>query len=145
EPSTTSSLVFCLETTRWRADRPVPLPMQNGAVTESGRLRDRTSVGPAGPAPPFAFLYFLDAAAYNRCHHGHHHCSRIAAVGRAAPFRRARQEAMAGHSQFKNIMHRKGRQDAAKSKLFSKLAREITVAAKLGLPDPAMNARLRAA
>ncbi len=52
---------------------------------------------------------------------------------------------MAGHSQFKNIMHRKGRQDAAKSKLFSKLAREITVAAKLGLPDPAMNARLRAA
>ena len=52
---------------------------------------------------------------------------------------------MAGHSQFKNIMHRKGRQDAVKSKLFSKLAREITVAAKLGMPDPAMNARLRAA
>jgi YebC/PmpR family DNA-binding regulatory protein len=52
---------------------------------------------------------------------------------------------MAGHSQFKNIMHRKGRQDAAKSKLFGKLAREVTVAAKLGLPDPAMNARLRAA
>ena len=52
---------------------------------------------------------------------------------------------MAGHSQFKNIMHRKGRQDAVKSKLFSKLAREITVAAKLGLPDPAMNPRLRAA
>ena len=52
---------------------------------------------------------------------------------------------MAGHSQFKNIMHRKGRQDAQKSKLFSKLAREITVAAKLGQPDPAMNARLRAA
>jgi YebC/PmpR family DNA-binding regulatory protein len=52
---------------------------------------------------------------------------------------------MAGHSQFKNIMHRKGRQDAVKSKLFSKLAREITVAAKLGTPDPAMNARLRAA
>ena len=50
---------------------------------------------------------------------------------------------MAGHSQFKNIMHRKGRQDAQKSKLFSKLAREITVAAKLGTPDPAMNARLR--
>jgi YebC/PmpR family DNA-binding regulatory protein len=42
-------------------------------------------------------------------------------------------------------MHRKGRQDAAKSKLFGKLAREITVAAKLGMPDPAMNARLRAA
>ena len=52
---------------------------------------------------------------------------------------------MAGHSQFKNIMHRKGRQDKVKSKLFSKLAREITVSAKLGLPDPAMNARLRAA
>jgi YebC/PmpR family DNA-binding regulatory protein len=52
---------------------------------------------------------------------------------------------MAGHSQFKNIMHRKGRQDAVKSKLFSKLAREITVSAKLGTPDPAMNARLRAA
>src|SRR5262244_1172961 len=52
---------------------------------------------------------------------------------------------MAGHSQFKNIMHRKGRQDAVKSKLFSKLAREITVAAKLGMPDPSMNPRLRAA
>ena len=52
---------------------------------------------------------------------------------------------MAGHSQFKNIMHRKGRQDAVKSKLFGKLAREITVSAKLGLPDPGMNARLRAA
>src|SRR5262245_45694384 len=52
---------------------------------------------------------------------------------------------MAGHSQFKNIMHRKGRQDKARSKLFSKLAREITTAAKLGLPDPSMNARLRAA
>jgi len=52
---------------------------------------------------------------------------------------------MAGHSQFKNIMHKKGKQDAIRSKLFSKLAREITVAAKLGLPDPGMNARLRAA
>jgi YebC/PmpR family DNA-binding regulatory protein len=52
---------------------------------------------------------------------------------------------MAGHSQFKNIMHRKGRQDAQRSRLFSKLAREITVAAKLGTPDPAMNPRLRAA
>jgi YebC/PmpR family DNA-binding regulatory protein len=52
---------------------------------------------------------------------------------------------MAGHSQFKNIMHRKGKQDAAKSKLFSKLSREITVAAKMGLPDPSMNARLRMA
>jgi YebC/PmpR family DNA-binding regulatory protein len=52
---------------------------------------------------------------------------------------------MAGHSQFKNIMHRKGRQDAVRSKLFGKLAREITVAAKLGLADPDMNPRLRAA
>jgi YebC/PmpR family DNA-binding regulatory protein len=52
---------------------------------------------------------------------------------------------MAGHSQFKNIMHRKGRQDAARSKLFGKLAREITVSAKLGLPDADMNPRLRAA
>ncbi|MBV8851470.1 MAG: YebC/PmpR family DNA-binding transcriptional regulator [Methylobacteriaceae bacterium] len=52
---------------------------------------------------------------------------------------------MAGHSQFKNIMHKKGKQDAIRSKLFSKLAREITVAAKMGLPDPAMNARLCAA
>jgi len=52
---------------------------------------------------------------------------------------------MAGHSQYKNIMHRKGRQDAAKSKLFGKLAREITVSAKLGLRDPDMNPRLRAA
>jgi YebC/PmpR family DNA-binding regulatory protein len=52
---------------------------------------------------------------------------------------------MAGHSQFKNIMHRKGRQDKIRSKLFSKLAREITVAAKLGQPDPAFNPRLRAA
>ncbi len=52
---------------------------------------------------------------------------------------------MAGHSQFKNIMHKKGKQDAVRSKLFSKLAREITVAAKLGMPDPAMNPRLRSA
>jgi YebC/PmpR family DNA-binding regulatory protein len=52
---------------------------------------------------------------------------------------------MAGHSKFKNIMHRKGRADAARSKLFSKLSREITVAAKSGMPDPAMNPRLRLA
>src|SRR6195256_2564302 len=52
---------------------------------------------------------------------------------------------MAGHSQFKNIMHRKGKQDAQKSKVFGKLAREITVAAKMGTPDPTMNPRLRAA
>jgi YebC/PmpR family DNA-binding regulatory protein len=52
---------------------------------------------------------------------------------------------MAGHSQFKNIMHRKGRQDRVRAKLFSKLGREITVAAKTGLPDPDMNPRLRLA
>ena len=52
---------------------------------------------------------------------------------------------MAGHSQFKNIMHRKGKQDKVRSKIFSKLAREITVAAKAGLPDPSANARLRLA
>ena len=52
---------------------------------------------------------------------------------------------MAGHSQFKNIMHRKGRQDAARAKLFAKFAREITTAARNGLPDPDMNARLRLA
>jgi YebC/PmpR family DNA-binding regulatory protein len=52
---------------------------------------------------------------------------------------------MAGHSAFKNIMHKKGRKDAARAKMFAKLAREITVAAKSGLPDPAANARLRLA
>ena len=52
---------------------------------------------------------------------------------------------MAGHSQFKNIMHRKGRQDKARSKLFSKLGREITTAAKMGMADPAFNPRLRMA
>jgi YebC/PmpR family DNA-binding regulatory protein len=56
-----------------------------------------------------------------------------------------RKRTMAGHSKFKNIMHRKGRADSVRSKLFSKLSREITVAAKAGLPDPAMNARLRLA
>ena len=52
---------------------------------------------------------------------------------------------MAGHSQFKNIMHRKGKQDAQKARMFAKFAREITVAAKSGTPDPAMNPRLRLA
>jgi YebC/PmpR family DNA-binding regulatory protein len=52
---------------------------------------------------------------------------------------------MAGHSQFKNIMHRKGRQDAVRSKSFSKLSKEITVAAKQGMDDPAFNPRLRLA
>jgi len=52
---------------------------------------------------------------------------------------------MAGHSQFKNIMHRKGAQDKKRAVLFSRLAREITAAAKMGLPDPAKNPRLRGA
>lgn len=52
---------------------------------------------------------------------------------------------MAGHSKFKNIMHRKGAQDAKRSKLFSKLSREITVAAKMGDADPESNPRLRLA
>src|SRR3954466_13680554 len=52
---------------------------------------------------------------------------------------------MAGHSQFKNIMHRKGKQDKVRAQLFAKLGREITIAAKLGMPDPAFNPRLRAA
>ncbi len=52
---------------------------------------------------------------------------------------------MAGHSAYKNIMHKKGRADAARAKLFSKLGREITVAAKMGSADPGMNARLRLA
>jgi YebC/PmpR family DNA-binding regulatory protein len=52
---------------------------------------------------------------------------------------------MAGHSKFKNIQHRKGRQDKIRSKLFSKLSRDITLAAKTGLPDPNANSRLRLA
>ena len=52
---------------------------------------------------------------------------------------------MAGHSHFKNMMHRKGRVDKMRSKLFTKLSREITVSAKLGAPEPDMNPRLRAA
>ncbi len=52
---------------------------------------------------------------------------------------------MSGHSQFKNIMHRKGAQDARRAKVFTKIIRELTVAARSGLPDPAANPRLRAA
>lgn len=52
---------------------------------------------------------------------------------------------MAGHSKFKNIMYRKGAQDKKRSKIFSKLSKEITVAAKMGAPDPDMNPRLRLA
>ena len=52
---------------------------------------------------------------------------------------------MAGHSKFKNIMYRKGAQDKKRAGLFSKLSKEITVAAKLGSPDPDQNSRLRSA
>src|SRR5579872_4419137 len=52
---------------------------------------------------------------------------------------------MAGHSQFKNIMHRKGAQDKKRAKIFTKIIRELTTAARTGLPDPAANPRLRAA
>ena len=52
---------------------------------------------------------------------------------------------MAGHSKFKNIMYRKGAQDKKRASLFSKISKEITVAAKLGAPDPEQNARLRSA
>ncbi len=86
-----------------------------------------------------AFVTYKDEVGvwiFTRLHH----------ITRRIPNRRFCPEApLAGHSQFKNIMHRKGRQDAVRSKLFGKLSREITVAAKLGLPDPAMNPRLRAA
>ncbi len=54
-------------------------------------------------------------------------------------------EAMAGHSQFKNIMYRKGAQDAKRAKAFTKLIRELTIAARSGLPDIALNPRLRSA
>jgi YebC/PmpR family DNA-binding regulatory protein len=87
-------------------------------------------------------LDFAPRALYNAPASTHFAASSSAHVLRGAG---VEEQSMAGHSQFKNIMHRKGRQDKAKSKLFGKLAREITVAAKLGLPDPAMNARLRAA
>jgi YebC/PmpR family DNA-binding regulatory protein len=65
----------------------------------------------------------------------------------AAPFpqNQRKNRIMAGHSKFKNIMHRKGAQDKKRAAQFSKLSREITVAAKMGMPDPDMNPRLRAA
>ena len=70
--------------------------------------------------------------------------------GREAPYiasvpDTAREATMAGHSKWANIQHRKGRQDAARSKLFSKLSKEITVAARMGDPDPDKNPRLRLA
>ncbi len=87
---------------------------------------------------------------------GDGYCRRVSAPGftsvRRAPISRPEiqpfsrgSDRMAGHSHAKNIMHRKGKSDAARSKVFSKLAREITVAAKLGVPDLAFNSRLRLA
>gem|GEM_PF-1568 len=69
--------------------------------------------------------------------------TRLARLFHAAFLRKSKD--MAGHSQFKNIMFRKGKQDKERSKLFSKLSREITVASKSGLPDPNHNPRLRTA
>jgi YebC/PmpR family DNA-binding regulatory protein len=94
------------------------------------------------PAALRPVLDFLQTASYNArtIHDPRLRRSRLSCAARAVE-----EQGMAGHSQFKNIMHRKGRQDKVKSKLFGKLAREITVSAKLGLPDPAMNPRLRAA
>ena len=73
--------------------------------------------------------------------------SRFARCKGAHPFQAFREiePAMAGHSKFKNIMYRKGAQDKKRSNLFAKLSREITVAAKMGMPDPDFNPRLRAA
>jgi YebC/PmpR family DNA-binding regulatory protein len=88
---------------------------------------------------------FAAASAYKRGHHGIISNCRALGWRSAQDLRWRGEDAMAGHSQFTNIMHRKGRQDAARSKLFGKLAREITVSAKIGLPDPDMNPRLRAA
>ena len=93
-------------------------------VRLGGRLEQ--ACPPSGTERFGRALYFLARAAPIR------HGQFIPTRGRE----RAQRGAMAGHSQFKNIMHRKGRQDAVKSKLFGKLAREITVSAKLGLPDP---------
>src|SRR6202048_3548953 len=91
-----------------------------------GASYNRRRAFPAGPSPECVRL--------RHCHEDAHLKQSIRTT-----------TTMAGHSQFKNIMHRKGRQDAAKSKLLGKLAPEITVSARLGLPAPAMNPRLRAA
>src|SRR4029078_4524187 len=64
---------------------------------------------------------------------------------RGAAGSRARCEAMAGHSKWANIKHKKAAQDAKRGKIFTRLIKEITVASKLGGPDPNMNPRLRLA
>ena len=83
------------------------------------------------PRPITAFLDARPAATY-KPRHSFNRGWQARRCDAAAPRRSTRGHAMAGHSQFKNIMHRKGKQDAVRSKLFSKLAREITVAAKIG-------------
>jgi len=88
----------------------------NRTTTAAPRVRPRFGL-PVGPGPGFDYLAPLTI--YDR--------------------------AMAGHSQFKNIMHRKGAQDAKRARIFAKLIREITVSARQGIPDPASNPRLRAA
>src|SRR6266850_913214 len=92
-----------------------------------------------------AFWILLNRRPITRRHSGTDGLTDRACFAGRGPCPATMEEAMAGHSQFKNIMHRKGRQDKVRSKLFGKLAREITVSAKLGIPDPAMNPRLRAA
>src|SRR5262245_18612184 len=93
------------------------------------------------PVVDFSARAFYNASDINPL--SHDFADRAFRLARGA--RAVEEQTMAGHSQFKNIMHRKGRQDAAKSKLSGKLAREITASAKMGMPAPAMNPRLRAA
>ncbi len=104
-----------------RERRASPRTLSCRAITVKASLRARLALQHAAPALDFAGAPAYKAANQEGC------------------------GAMAGHSKFKNIQFRKGAQDKKRSKLFSKLAREITAAAKMGLPDPAMNARLRTA
>src|SRR5215469_6224238 len=92
---------------------------------------------------PLANIWGGGPDAVRRLFYGNLETPPCARLSHAAPRNRDRE--MAGHSQFKNIMFRKGKQDKERSKLFSKLAREITVASKGGLPDPNHNPRLRTA
>jgi YebC/PmpR family DNA-binding regulatory protein len=125
------------------ADLFTPRPCGLHRKTFSSNESERVTID-------FHVLDFRCGASYNAAALSRpvtrNHCSSPPAISLDARLKQSiRISTMAGHSQFKNIMHRKGRQDAAKSKLFGKLAREITVSARLGLPDPAMNPRLRAA
>ena len=130
--------LLCSRSLRWTPDK-VPLRSTfpgtcGGAALGRGGRAGRTAAGPSplslmqGPQRRISrAIPSIGAGKRAEC-------------DAATPRRSTRGHAMAGHSQFKNIMHRKGKQDAIRSKLFSKLAREITVAAKMGLPDPDMNA-----